>query len=346
MARKKSEISIFRIAEEAGVSISTVSRVMNNRTGVNEKTRSKIQKLLQQYDFTPDYPRMRAAKITFLCPQDDLTEYFRKAFRGITRYARKHEIEVGITIRSGQQKGTLLEQIRDQQASGVIVALAENFHGEQLELGSLGIPVIFLDAPLAIPNTGFIDHDAYSGSSAATRHLIELGHRNIGYLTFHEGSINQIHRFKGYENTMKSSNLHIKPNWIARTPARPPNSAPYSKGVAGFELMNRLLDEAPELTAVLAVDDNMAYGAMTAIHRHGLNIPKDISIVGFDNNAGTDLLFTALTTVMHPLEEAGFQAAAAIDKAIQNPGNWNLPRDILSTELIIRDSTDEPRAKA
>jgi DNA-binding LacI/PurR family transcriptional regulator len=345
MARPKSDISIFRIAEEGGVSISTVSRVINNRTGVNEETRARILELLKKYEFSPDYPRQRAPKIAFFSTQDDINEYFQRAIRGISRYTCDHAMEVGIVVRSTHRGTTLLQQLRDLQCAGVVAVLAEHLQGELDQFGASGIPVIFLDGPLAIPNTGFIDHDAYGGSCLAARHLLSLGHEKIGYIIYPDASINQIQRFKGYENTMNEAGIAVKPQWIGRYPSRTAGSPPLSKGVAGFEMMNLLLKQAPELTAVMAVDDEMAFGAMTAIHRAGLHIPKDISIVGFDNNIGTELYPTALTTVEHPIEEASYLAAKAIDEAIRNPGAWNLPKEILPTRLVRRDSTG-PAPKA
>jgi len=338
MSRRRREINIYKIAEEAGVSASTVSRVINNRTGVNEKTRISITELFKKYGFTPDYPRQRPPKIAFVSPWEDLTEYFRKAFQGIYRYCQKNGIDTNILIRSGHNNHSLLEQLRDQQCSGAIVMLAENLQKEHLELSDSGMPVIFLDHPVNLASIGYIDHDAYSGSCAATQHLIELGHKSIGYLTFPKPSINQVQRFKGYENTMIEAGLPINPRWIATPPAF--NKAEgHIRGLPGFRAMTQLLQDAPELTAIMAVDDNMAFGAMTAISRSGRRIPEDISVVGFDNYAETEMWFTALTTVNHPIAEAGFLAAKAIDQALRHPGTDPLIREILPTKLIIRQST-------
>jgi LacI family transcriptional regulator len=343
MSRRRREINIYKIAEEAGVSASTVSRVVNNRIGVNEETRISITELLKKYGFTPDYPRQRPPKIAFVSPWDDLTEYFRKGFQGVYRYCQKHEIDVNILIRSSHDNHTLLEKLRDQQCSGAIVMLGENLQKEHLELSSSGMPVIFLDSPVNLANVGYIDHDAYSGSCAATQHLLELGHKAIGYLTFPEPSINQFQRFKGYENTMKAAGLPINPRWIVSAEVLNKTDGRI-RGLRGFRAMTQLLQDAPEITAVMTVDDNMAFGAMTAISRSGRHIPEDISVVGFDNYAETEMWFTALTTVNHPIAEAGVLAAKAIDQALRHPGSGPLIREILPTKLIIRQSTGPVRA--
>jgi LacI family transcriptional regulator len=337
MATKRSEINIFKIAEEAGVSISSVSRVMNNRTGVSDETRIKIHALLKKYGFTSVYQRQRAPKIAFLTPWEDLTEYFRRALKGVCRFCHEHHMELSIIVRSGNERNSLLQQIRDQQCSGVIASLPEQLDYEHLEVIKTEIPVVFLDTPMSIANTGFIDNDSYSGSCEATRHLIELGHRKIGYLRYHGGSINQLQRVRGYEDTMKAAGLLISDGWVVSTPPSPKPEV--ARGACGIIAMRQLLAQAPEVTAVMAVDDDMAMGAMSVIHRSGLRIPADISVVGFDNDLDTPNWFCPLTTVDHPVEEEGYRAAKALDYALKHPRDWKLPRVILPTKLVVRDST-------
>jgi LacI family transcriptional regulator len=346
MSRRRREINIFKIAEEAGVSTSTVSRVINNRSEVNEDTRLRVNAVLKKYGFTPDYPRQRSPKIAFLTPWDDFMEYSDKAFLGVSQYCREHDVEVGIVIRSRRrEKYSLLQQLRDHECSGVISILAEHLHGEQLELGDSGMPVIFLDAPMPIPSTGFIDHDAYSGSCLATQHLLELGHRRIGYLRYAPASINQVQRFKGYENTMKGAGVAIDERWIVDYHAKK-TAIRHAPGYGGLMAMKELLAQAPEITAVMAVDDNLAFGAMTAIHESGRRIPDDISVVGFDNALESEIWYPALTTVNHPIEKAGFLAAKSISEAILKTGSeWIPPKEILPTELVIRRSTAAPRTR-
>lgn len=336
MARHRQEVSISRIAEEGGVSVATVSRVMNRRVGVSEETRARIDELLRKYEYTAHYPTQRAPRIAVLCPGHDLTDYLRKAINGVFHYIQKHEMDVAIISRSNRPRTTLLQQIRDQQYSGIIVLLSEYLQNEHLELGNSELPVIFLDIQVNIEGTGFIDNDSYSGSCAATQHLLELGHRKIGYLQYQPPSLNQLQRQKGYENTMKAAGITIEKNWVIYT--RKEEWSPV-RGLLGLRTMQHLLEQAPEITAVMAVDDEMALGAMTAIHESGRKIPGDISIVGFDNYPETEVWYPALTTVDHPIEEAGYQAAKAIDHALKNPGQWKLPREIFPTRLIVRKST-------
>lgn len=341
MPRPRREISIYRIAKEAGVSASTVSRVMNRRVGVSEETRTQIDKLLRKYNFLPDYPIQRAPKIAFLIPAYYLNDYVLKALNGVFRYIDEHGMEVSIISHGNDPKTTLLQRIRDQQCSGVIVILAEHFKGEESALAESDLPVIFLDTQVTLPAIGFIDNDSYSGSCAATRHLLELGHRKIGYLCHSQISLNHVQRLKGYEDTLRAAGITIEEKWISRCN---PDEIPAVRGLAGMHCMRQLLEQAPEITAVMAVDDDMALGAISAIRESGRTIPDDISLVGFDNYPETEIWFPALTTVDHSVEQAGYQAAQAIDNALANPGKWTPPREILPTRLVIRNSTGAPKA--
>jgi len=337
MTRKKQDVNIYRIAEEAGVSIATISRVINRRAGVSEATRSRITELLNHYAFTPDYPIQRAPKLAILVPWDDISEYFRRAIKGICRSARENKLETSIIIKNDASEDNLLQQIRDQQCNGVIVALGDEFKFARRELAATELPCVFLDARPETDKLGYVDNDSYSGSLAAARHLISLGHRCIGYLRYGDNGVdNHRRRYLGYCDAMREAGLEIRSGWVIDSALEQTHG---SQGLAGRNSMRRLLDQAPELTAVMAVDDLMAMGAMTTIYQAGLRIPDDISLTGFDNMAGTENWFPALTTVDHPLEQAGRLAADAIASAIKSPGGMILPHLTLPTKLIIRAST-------
>lgn len=336
MSRRRREINIYRIAEEANVSPATVSRVLNNRTGVSNKTREVIAHLLQKYNFSPDYPQTRAPKLGVLCPWDDLTDYFRKAMKGVFRFARKQEMEVSIITQVGRSRHTLLEQIRDQQCRAVIVLLSEHFDGEHLEISKSEIPVIFLDCQANIEGAGFIDNDSYSGSCAATQHLLQLGHEKIGYLMYSSTSFDHEQRLRGFTDTMSRAGITVPPRHIVAATEGDWSNA---RGVIGIRTMSRLLEQAPDLTAVMTVDDELALGALTTIHQSGRSIPADFSVVGFDNYPETEAWYPSLTTVDHPVEEGAYLAAEALHAAIMSPTARNLPRRVLPTRLVVRNST-------
>lgn len=339
MGRLRQNTSIYQIAQEAGVSASTVSRVMNNRTGVGEEIRGKINKLLCKYNFTTSYPVARPPKIAFVIWETDTSGYLLRAINGIDRHTQQAGIDYCLIFSRNGSDELLLRQLRDQQCSGVIIGTGEHWEHTQSILAESGLPVIFLDTTVDNPKLGYVDNDSYTGSCAATRHLLELGHRKIGYLLHYSGTTVFDHRqrYHGYEDTMRQAGIKIKPEWVIN--GLPTDKT--SRGAVGIITMRQLLCQAPELTAVLAIDDGMALGAVTAIHQSGRRIPQDISIVGFDNYTDTENWYPALTTVDHPIEQAGFLAAEAIGQALKNPGGWTPLRTTLATRLVIRESTGQ-----
>ncbi|PAW79483.1 MAG: hypothetical protein B9S32_02790 [Verrucomicrobia bacterium Tous-C9LFEB] len=339
MARRRREISIYRIAEEAGVSAATVSRVINRRVGVSEATRARIDELLRRYHFLPDYPLQRAPKIAFTVPSNNgLNDYIRKALNGVFHYVADRGIDVSIIHYREKSKTSLLQQIRDQQCSGVIMIIPDHFREEFQSLNDSGLPVILLDSQSDLPKLGYIDNDSYSGSCAAARYLLDLGHRRIGYICHaHVSNHDHRERLRGYKDTLVAAGITPQGHWLAHTPPIKPSE--HVRGMAGLRAMELLLKQAPEITAVMALDDDMALGALTAIHQSGRKIPEEISLIGFDNYPETLVWFPALTTVNHPIEQGGYRAAEAIAQAWANPGQWTPPHEILPTHLIVRAST-------
>lgn len=334
MGRKPRSINIGAIAAQAGVSAGTVSRVINRKNGVGEATRKKIYEILQEHNFTSNYPTQKTIKIAVIVPYFDLTEYYRKALNGIYSYAQKNGLSINIVIAELYSRESLLDVVREQQCSGVIALICQSYQDELLQFSRTELPTVVIDTIIENERIGFIDNDSYFGSCMATKHLIDLGHKRIGYLTYSGNVVNHLQRLKGYENTMKSMGLEIGHEWILKTDY---HHAIRAKN--GYDGAMHLLSQASNLTAVMVVDDPMAQGAMAAIHDMGLRIPEDISVIGFDNYAESAYLYPALTTVDHPIEKAGYMAIESIHTGLRIPGEWIPLREILPTTLIIRKST-------
>ena len=336
MARKPKDVSIYRIAEEAGVSVPTVSRVINRKPGIAEATRKRVDELLKSYNFKTNYPRSRTSKIAVVYPWSNFSDYFAKAMKSIYAYAAENELMINLIIAQSCVRESLLEAIRDQQCSGVVALMPEQYRNELSALSDSTLPSILIDSSTEMPNIGFIDNDSYSGSCMAASHLVQLGHRKIGYITYGEMSLNQIKRLKGVENTLKMHGVELQPERIAKLDIK---AASKIRGENGYNTMNKLLKQASDITAVMAVDDAMALGALAAITDAGLKVPEDISLIGFDNYPETRFWRPALTTVDHPVEEAGRMAIASIHEALKNNGEWIPPKEILPTSLVVRSST-------
>lgn len=350
MARKAKDINIYFIAEKAGTSAGTVSRVINRRSGVGEATRKKITDLLQQYNFMPNYPSLKTPKVAVIYPWASLSEYFRRIMEGIYSYSIPNKLTTSIIIAHAGIKESLLESLREHQCTAAIALLPEHYYKELDIIAETDIPIVAIDSSPMNKKIGFINNDSYSGVSEAVRHLVDLGHKKIGYITYNYMSMDQIQRLKGFENTLNALGVSLDPACIARPgnngkPDMGDNSGKASympsriRGETGYNAMRQLLNQAPHITAVVAADDAMALGAIAAIAEVGLRIPEDISVIGFDNYPETKFWQPPLTTVNHPVEKAGYMAIEAIHQGLSNPLTRMLPQEILSTNLVIRKST-------
>lgn len=343
MPRKPKQISIYKLAEEAGVSIATVSRVMNQRAGVSDAQRCRIGELLKKYRFKARYPSPRQPKLAVVVYSPTLlNDYIAKIVNGIYGCASARGMETSI-IAVGGENPRVREKIRDLQCSGAIVLLAPERKDDLLELAATGFPVIFIDEQVDFDGVGFVDCDSCTGSRTAAQYLIGSGHREIAYLQYGDPKLGHIQRLHGYRNAMKAAGLEIRPGCIRHLDS---NASGLSSGRLGYDAMLKLLDEGPEVTAVMAVDDSVAHGAVCAIHERGLRIPQDISVIGFDNYPGAEFFTPPLTTVNHPSGEQGRVAAEAIAEYLAGSGSTKLPREILETTLIVRKSTAGPPSGA
>ncbi len=348
MSRRVRAVNICKIAEEAGVSPATVSRVIHRRVGVGEETRRRVEELLRQYDFTPDFPAMRSRRLAVILPYPNFIDYFRLALDGIYAAARAAGLEVGIVIAGdgaagGGRGSSLLERIRDQQYAGVIAILAERYREELRSLAETELPVVALDERTDLPQVGYIDNDSFGGAAEAARHLLELGHRKIGFLQRPSPWLNQRQRLDGFSQVLAGYGIPLEPHRVVQLPAEPENRV---RGMVGLRNMRRLLEQAPEVTAVMCVDDEVALGALTAIHERGLKIPQHISVIGFDNYPETEVWYPALTTVEHPVARIGALAVERIREGLKHPANWVPPCEVLPTRLVIRNSTGPAGLKA
>lgn len=326
-------INIRKIASESGLSIASISRVINGKSGISEENRKKINILLEKYNYVADSHLSSKKKIALLCGDNEFGDYIGRIFDGILDYCVENSINTAIIFKNDNLKMTALEQVRDQQCSGAIVILPLIFDEELEALANSELPVILIDKVVYMEGLGFINHDAYSGSCEAANYLLSLGHRNIGYIEFNIQTFNHLQRLKGYENTLKTAGIEVKPEWHLTTAPKK------SLWEGAYFKMQELLRTSPEITAVMTSNDNLAMGAIKAIWDSGRRVPDDISVIGFDNYRQGKFLHPALTTVNHPIKTIGYQAAKEIDLYLKNPKNRKLPREILPTKLVIREST-------
>ncbi|MBS1371633.1 MAG: LacI family DNA-binding transcriptional regulator [Lentisphaeria bacterium] len=338
MARKPGKISVSSLAAELGVSVATISRVINNRTGVDEEKRREILAHLQRRSFRVNYPRQRGVKIALVTEHAGLSSYVTMVLEGIYRYSRGTELQVNLLIYEKHIRESLLSILRDQQYAGAILPSPIWLCPQMEELAASGLPAVLIDKTMAIDGIGCIDHDSYGASRLAVDYLISLGHSKIGYAGDRRID-QQKQRFRGYLDAMRSHGIEPEPAWCI---LREGNSNYFAFGHDAFD---RLAGRAPELTAVAALDDDTAIGMLSRAGERGIRIPEELSVIGFKDTLASRYANPPLTTVHYPMMQAGEIAVRSIHEFLESSGNAPLPRMVLPGSLVPRGSTAPPREK-
>ena len=335
MARKIKPVSISSIAAELGVSPSAVSRAINNRAGVSEETRRRVGVLLEKYRFRPAYPASRLPRVAVVTGSAHLAPYSASVLSGICRYVCGGTISAAALVVPESGRGRLLDLVRDQQCSAVILIVPACFAADFPVLSASGLPVMLVDETVVFPGSGYIDNDSRTGSLEAARYLIGLGHRRIGYIVSRSATSNHRERFDAYREALAEAGIGFDPA-LAVSGIEGGGEMEF-----GFRAMRELLSRGKPFTALMATNDEIALGAISAAREAGLRIPADLSVIGFDDNAFSAFIDPPLTTVRHDAEQAGFLAARAVDEYLQS--GKPLPREILPTRLVVRSSCGAPR---
>jgi LacI family transcriptional regulator len=325
-------MTIRQVAELAGVSIATVSRVVNGHSDVSVQTRDAVQRVIREHGYQAN-GRSRAGvtglvgvAIPFVHPG-----YFAEILSGVAEalYERDMRIMLCSTRHSRAREMSLLDRLAADEADGAILVLPEESSAELEALAEHGFPFVIVDPRTEVAEGIPVICAAHSsGAAQATRHLLELGHRRIGAIGGPQGWIATQERMHGYHAALAGYGILPDP---AQTQYADFNLA------GGREAACRLLDLADPPTAIFAFNDSMAIGAMQAASARGLRVPGDISIIGFDDTAEAAITVPALTTIRQPLAELGRTAVSLLLRQVENRHLEPL-RVELQTRLVLRDS--------
>ncbi|MER6620230.1 MULTISPECIES: LacI family DNA-binding transcriptional regulator [unclassified Streptomyces] len=328
-------VTITEIARQAGVSVPTVSRVVNGRSDVSPGTRARVEDLLRRHGYRKR-PNASASRPVLLdLVFNDLgSPWAVEIIRGVEEAA--HAAGAGTVVsaihgRSGDAR-EWTRNLRARASDGVIlVTSAMNTLHEELQ--SLGVPLVVVDpagSPAAdVPTIGAAN---WSGGMAATEHLLALGHRRIGMIAGPSRLLCARARLDGYRAALEGSGIALDASLIVPGDFRPE---------AGFAGCNALLDLPEPPTAVFAASDQMALGAVEALRGRGLRAPEDMSVVGFDDLPEVRWSAPPLTTVRQPLADMGKLAVRTVLRLTRGE-QPDSPRVELGTDLVVRASTAAP----
>jgi LacI family transcriptional regulator len=332
----RARVTIRQVAATAGVSIATVSRVINGHSDVSAGTRQAVQRVLREHGYQAG-ARSRPASAGIVGVMMPLVQhgYFAEILSGASEALYENDWRVMLcpTRHDRERETSLLERLAGGEADGAVLVLPEESAEELLVLADHGFPFVIVDPRAEVPAGIPVVCAAHScGATHATRHLLDLGHRKIGVIGGPEGWMATQERLRGYRAALAAAGVLPDPAYIRYSNFRIDG---------GREEAAALLDLPDRPTAVFAFNDSMAIGAMQQAAARGLRVPRDLSVIGFDDTVEAAVVVPGLTTVRQPLAEMGRTAVSMLLRQLQNRRLEPLRIEI-ETRLVLRESTAAP----
>ncbi len=320
------------VAKRAGVSPSTVSRILNGTARVSQEKQDLVRTAIEELNFQPDPAARslaggRAMSVGVLTQFID-SPFYGEALRGIEDVLHSSgysPLFVSGHWNEAEEKSRLL-MLRQRKVDGVIVLTGKLANETLMEVADR-MPVVVTGRHLDSPNLFSIDFDNIEGAGLAVKHLHALGHQNVAFISGPLDHPDAEQRLTGYRAELQRRGMRLDDALVV-----------YSdfQESGGFRAMNQLLESRVNFSAVIAANDQMAYGARLALHRAGLRVPDDVSLVGFDDLPHSAFTLPPLTTVRQSVYEIGASAAQAMVDLLDRK---TPPAKLIAAEIIVREST-------
>ena len=348
MAKAKSENSakMKDVADLAGVSIKTVSRVLNNEPHVQEKLRRKVREAAEKLDYVPSQSARslrgnRSYDITLVCHNAG-SIYVNSIQFGAVIACQELGYQLSISLIEHLDEMAMadireaFETVMRRRRPDGVVLLAPYANDEKIGfvLQEMGIPVVRV-GPVDLQNKGLlVEIDDYQAAIEVVRHLTGLGHKRIGFLRGSENQRSTHVRYSGFSVAMEAAGLSVEADLVR------PGAFDFQ---SGYEAGQFFLDHADPPTAVFSANDDMAAGLVAAYTERGLKVPHDLSVVGFDDSSIATCMRPFLTTVRQPLSDLGATAVRELVSSLSASTPADAHRIVLDHEFILRDTTAAPK---
>jgi LacI family transcriptional regulator len=334
-SRRAAPTTIADIAELTGVSVPTVSKVINGRSDVSAETRRRVETAIREHGYQRSASSRPRAPLLEVIFHELESEWALEIVRGVERVAGRHQLAVVLSEMQGRRtpgRGWI-EGVLARRPTGVIAVFSDLSESMRGQLAARGIPYVVVD-PTGEPlhDTPSIGATNWNGGLTATRHLLSLGHRRIGVIGGPEWILCSRARIDGYRAAMDEAGVEIRPELISHG---------HFHVEEGIDLGRALLRLKDRPTAIFAGNDLQALGVYQAAREARLHIPEDLSVVGFDDLPVTEWVSPPMTTIRQPLVRMA-EAAAEMVLTIARGETPAQPRQELATELIVRESTAPP----
>lgn len=331
------------VAERAGVSITTVSHVINKTRYVSDELTECVYKAMAELDYHPNLVagslRSGRTRTIGLIIPDITNQFFSEISRKIEDSGFEHGYSVIVcnTDDNLSKEKSYIDVLMAKQVDGIVFISAGDESESLKKPIESNIPIVVADRDIKDINTNIVLVDNFNGGYEATKYLIDLGHKSIGFISGPSGVTGSTLRFEGYRKALHEAGLVFDEGMVTQGDYR------YQ---GGGDAMQILLQKQPHPTAVFASNDMMALGAIRKIFDYGMEVPGDISIIGFDDIPLSQIAYPSLTTMAQPAQEMSAIIMKLLIEDIKyieqhhhkNEERPKFQKVILNSKLIERDS--------
>lgn len=332
-------ITLQDVADRLGVSIATVSRALADAPGVAAATRRRVLEVAEEMGYHPNVTARRLQKqrtdtLGFVIPTFGprfSDPFFVELLAGIGNAAAEHERDLLVSTRApgAEELQGYRRLVRERRVDGLLVVRTRRQDPRVTYLTEEAFPfVAFGRADLDV-DFPFVDVDGRAGMYTLTQHLLERGHRHIGYISAPWELMFSVHRFAGYRQALEERGIELREEWVV---------AGGLTESSGYEVGRTLLQDTPRPTAILACNDLMAMGVMSAAQEQGLRIGQDLAVAGFDDIPLARMAHPPLTTLRQPIYQIGRRICTML-LCILDEEDLEEEHVLLQPELIVRQST-------
>jgi LacI family transcriptional regulator len=339
-------ITLKDVAKQAGVSFKTVSRVINHEPNISPETFEKVNKAIAELNYVPNsaarsLSRGKAMAIGLVSGWPVNTPFTSALIEKTLDESMHHGYGLALFALERGTPKKIVDAFLGRRVDGVILdTVAAEDENLVAQLISLAVPYVVIH-----PNrknnhvrASFVSIDNVAAASQAVNYLIELGHCNIGEVTFQYGLQQESERLRGYLQALTGAGIPASDGWVYK-----------GNTISGFQVghagAQHLIHQHPELTAIFTETDDIAMGVVGGLWQMGLKVPDDISVIGFDDITYSTMITPPLTTIHQPIDQIANTAVNQLIQTIEEP--LTDPVDIvMPTRLVIRETCAAPRKEA
>jgi LacI family transcriptional regulator, galactose operon repressor len=336
MRSDPAKVTIKDVARLSGVSPMTVSRVINDSARVKPETRRRVERAISELGYVPSrlargFARQRSGTLAVIVP-DLANPFFTLIVRGAEDVARRAGYRVILcdTRADLAAEGEVIEEMIAHRVEGILIApVSDRSRSHLRRLARFGAPFVLIDRSVPGVEADVVLGDSTGGARQLVEHLISLGHRRIGFIVEFDDVSTARDRRRGYEDALAGAGYLLDPALVVNATVDPSG---------GFDGMRRLLALSEPPTAVFAVNNLVALGAIEAVRNAGLDVPDDVALVCFDDIDYASRLYPFLTVMEQPAETFGSLGAQLLLERIDGRGRERTRVVVLPAEFIVRES--------